>query len=163
MSMTWEELDRLRPAGEWRLPLPPTCKRCDYNLTGLRDERCPECGTRFTWREVRQRVARVWGMTLRLRHANQDAMAGLIIALSGWFAIGFAHLVGSGLLVAITSILAFIAGLLAVILGSQVLNVRRVPAWARKYVANPPPNLALGALTILLALSLFFGALIWTT
>ena len=53
MSMTWQEIERLRPADEWRLPLPPTCRRCAYNLTGLRDERCPECGTPFTWREVR--------------------------------------------------------------------------------------------------------------
>ncbi|HPZ99264.1 MAG TPA: hypothetical protein PLT93_14100, partial [Phycisphaerae bacterium] len=95
MSMTWEELERLRPTDEWRYPLPPTCRKCAYNLTGLSEQRCPECGTPFTWREVRQRVRRIWGMTLRLRHANQDAMTGLIIALSSWFALGFAKLVGS--------------------------------------------------------------------
>ena len=161
MSLTWEELDRLRPVGEWRLPLPPMCKRCAYNLTGLHEERCPECGTKFTWREVRQRVARIWGMTLRLRYANQDAMTGLIIALSGWFGIGFAHLVGNGLMVGLASVLAFIAALLAVVLGAQVLNLRRVPAWARPYVGSPPPSIALGMVTIVIALSLFFGALLW--
>ena len=98
-------------------------------------------------------------MTLRLRHANQDAMTGLVIALSGWFAIGLAHLVA--VLVTFVSLLACICAVLAVILGSQVLNIRRIPPWARPFVGKPPPNMALGALTIILALSLFFGALVW--
>ncbi|MBI4581354.1 MAG: hypothetical protein HY718_16755 [Planctomycetes bacterium] len=161
MSMTWDDLDRLRPANEWRLPLPPTCKKCSYNLTGLPEERCPECGTPFTWREVRKRVARVWGLTLRLRYANEDARTGLIMALSGWFSIGFGHLVGGGFILGIMKIIAFLAGLMAVILGSQVLNVRRVPAWARVYICKPPPSMTLGVVTIVLALSLFFGALIF--
>ena len=97
-------------------------------------------------------------MTLRLRHANQDAMTGLIIALSGWFVEGFAHLVGNGLMVGLAFVMAIIAALLAVVLGAQVLNLRRVPAWARPYVGNPPPSLALGAAAIIIALSLFFGA-----
>lgn len=28
------------------------CPLCDYNLRGLRDERCPECGYRFEWTEL---------------------------------------------------------------------------------------------------------------
>ncbi len=28
------------------------CPLCDYNLRGLADARCPECGARFTWREL---------------------------------------------------------------------------------------------------------------
>lgn len=161
MSMSWDELDRLRPSGEWRLPLPPTCRRCGYILTGLRDLRCPECGTPFSWKEVHKRVGRIWSMTLRLRHANQDATTGLIIVLSGWFALGFAHLLGSGFLIGIASILSLIAALFGLILGSQVLNLRRIPAWARQYVTNPPPNMYLGSLTMLLALSLFFVVLYW--
>jgi hypothetical protein len=161
MSMTWEELEHLRPAGEWRLPLPPTCKRCAYNLTGLTEERCPECGTPFTWREVRQRAGRVWAMTLRLRHANQDATTGLIIALSGWFALGFAKLIGNGFLIGITAIMAIIAAVTGVVLGSQVLNVRRVPSWAREFVCKPPPSIPLGAATMFLAMTLLFGVLIF--
>src|SRR5439155_25446129 len=28
------------------------CPLCDYNLRGLADPRCPECGSRFDWAEV---------------------------------------------------------------------------------------------------------------
>lgn len=28
-------------------PAEPLCPRCGYNLTGLEEDRCPECGTRF--------------------------------------------------------------------------------------------------------------------
>jgi hypothetical protein len=158
MGMTWEELEHLRPSGDWRLPLPPTCRKCSYILTGLAEDRCPECGTPFKWKEVRQRVARIWGLTLRLRHANQDATTGLIIGLSGWFGIGFAHLIGDGFIKAIAAIVAFIGAIMAVVLGAQVLNLRRIPPWARPYVANPPPSIWLGLAAMFVAMTLFFGS-----
>ncbi len=33
------------------------CPHCAYNLTGLSDARCPECGTRFDWAVVRAAAA----------------------------------------------------------------------------------------------------------
>jgi hypothetical protein len=99
-------------------------------------------------------------MTLRLRHANQDAITGLVIALSGWFALGFASLIGSAYFAGIVWLLTLIAALMSLVLGSQVLNVRRIPPWARSFVCNPPPNIALGALTMFLALTLFLGPLV---
>lgn len=33
------------------------CPECEYNLTGLIEARCPECGRRFDWDEVRRAAA----------------------------------------------------------------------------------------------------------
>lgn len=32
------------------------CPACEYNLTGLAEPRCPECGATFSWAEVRKRA-----------------------------------------------------------------------------------------------------------
>src|SRR5262245_9378940 len=35
----------------------PLCPHCDYNLTGLPEPRCPECGIEFRWEAVLHRTA----------------------------------------------------------------------------------------------------------
>jgi hypothetical protein len=37
------------------------CPRCEYNLTGLTENRCPECGTAFDPEELRRILAGQWG------------------------------------------------------------------------------------------------------
>ena len=160
MSFTWGELENLAPKDKWRLPLPPTCAKCEYDLTGLPEERCPECGTPFHWEEVRKRTKRIWNLSLRLRHANQDARLGIIIGLIGWFAIGFVRLLGWDALSPLVSIFAFGGSVISIILGSQVLNIRRMPKWARPYVGHPPPSMLLGAGSMFLGFSQMIGALI---
>ena len=160
MSLSWDELDHLRPKHEWRLPIPPTCRRCDYNLTGLPEDRCPECGTPFRWREVRNRAARIWTLTLRLKHANQDAMAGLVMGLGGGFLFGLGKVLGSGFFEGLMRVLAWTAAVLAIILGAQVLNLRRVPPFARVHIGEPAPSVLLGAAAMLVGLALLIGALL---
>lgn len=160
MSFTWDELDHMRSKRDWRIPLPPTCGKCSYILTGLPEDRCPECGTPFRWKEVRKRTAWTWALTLRLRHANQDATMGIVLALAGWFAIGFVRLLGWYSLYLLVGLMCLLTAVLAVVLGSQVLNIRRVPKWARAYVGEPPPSLLLGAAAILLGFSLLVAVFV---
>src|SRR3954465_985246 len=44
--------DRASVAPDWSAPDAPqlVCPLCDYNLRGLTQPRCPECGYQFTWR-----------------------------------------------------------------------------------------------------------------
>lgn len=32
------------------------CPKCGYNLTGLTEHRCPECGEKFCPKELRERI-----------------------------------------------------------------------------------------------------------
>jgi len=166
MSLTWDELDHMLPKRAWRTPLPPTCGKCSYNLTGLTENRCPECGTPFKWKDVQKRATQAWTLALRLRYANQDAKLGVILGLSGWLAIGLVRLAAAKIhfLVATVHLTAFIAGVLAIVLGAQMLNLRRVPHWLRTYISDPPPRIWLGAGATCLGLSLIVGALLlWPT
>jgi hypothetical protein len=45
---TAERADRIKGAGKSAI----TCPTCGYNLTGLSEARCPECGSKFTLNEL---------------------------------------------------------------------------------------------------------------
>lgn len=59
---------RFLPAGDPRLAMPTTCRGCGYNLAGLRDQVCPECGQAvqcdaFRWERAtdhREGIAAAW-------------------------------------------------------------------------------------------------------
>ncbi len=154
MTLNWDELEQIRGKQEWRIPIPPTCPSCGYNLTGLISNRCPECGLVFNWRIVRHRAARVWSAVNALRHANRDAIGGLKIVGFGWALMLPVAIFGLGILGCFVRVIIACAGVLALVLGSQVLNIRRVPKWARVYIEGPPAKVPIGVTTMVLSLVL---------
>jgi len=159
MSFTWDELDLIKGKDEWRHRLPPICPTCGYNLTGLPKDRCPECGTHFDLREVRHQANYILPMIDRLSRVNRDARMGLIISLVGWAAVGISRLPGLSPIAPVIDFTAGLAAILTLILGSQILNIWRVPAWAREYIADPP-NMMLAAGAIFLGLTLLVGVFV---
>ncbi|HOW72525.1 MAG TPA: hypothetical protein PKY77_18145 [Phycisphaerae bacterium] len=161
VSFTWNELEYLGNArDEWRFPIPPTCRKCSYILHGLKQHRCPECGATFDWREVRGRAAKTWTHMLRLQHANKDSRMGLMLAGVGWAGALLFRLPGISVLSPLANFVACVAGLLAIVLGCQVLNIRRIPAPIRPHISNPPPSIRLGVAAMILGLSVLLGALL---
>jgi hypothetical protein len=59
----------------------PHCPRCDYNLTGLTSERCPECGTTITPANLvyGEKVRQLW-----LKLAALAVVVGLLIPAVRW-------------------------------------------------------------------------------
>ncbi len=66
----------------------PHCRQCNYNLTGLESERCPECGTHLTPEaivhgELRRRPGRIVAGCLLL--ALSAAVVGLTLTRVNWY------------------------------------------------------------------------------
>ncbi|GMV96359.1 MAG: hypothetical protein HRF43_18595 [Phycisphaerae bacterium] len=160
MPLSWDELEQIRGRKDWRIPVPPTCPRCNYILLGLPEQRCPECGHGFDWLLVRRRAGRIWSAVNTLRHANRDARVGLKIIGAGWglwllVALPVILRVGQVSLAAcFLRVLIGCAALLGFVLCAQVLNVRRVPPWARRYIEGEPPRLWMGIAGVSLSLLL---------
>jgi hypothetical protein len=122
-------------------------------MTGLPAPRCPECGTRTSWRDLDRRARRVWFEVLRLRHANQDASAGLAFIGIAWVVRLVAALLSWPSFEVLVTVLALFTAVLSLLLGSQVFRILRLPPWAHEHISEPP-NLPMGVATMLLSVGL---------
>ncbi len=71
----------------------PLCLDCRYDLTGLFDGKCPECGVRFT----HEQLQRVHAARLEAKRNRQRALLGLPLGLLAWLSPFAAVFVGAAL------------------------------------------------------------------
>jgi hypothetical protein len=107
------------------------CPECNYNLTGLREWRCPECGERFSpHRAYTQRLMRSPEFLLRYRYSPRELRSvlwSLLMFVAGTFLVLMA-----GLKAAILSGLILLGIFVVIVLPSLVLFCFQVDlSWPR--------------------------------
>jgi len=155
--MPIDDTDLKRLTGDpWGHPVPPTCPRCGYNLTGITLVRCPECGSFLNRRELDQRARDLSADMARLRDVNDIPRYGLWSAIGGFVVIGIGVLVGVD---PIGRVLGIFIGIISIGLGLSVFRAVRLPASMLEQLPKPPSfGLGLGAAllgVLLIALSIF--------
>jgi hypothetical protein len=142
MATGWDVPGFAQDSRDWRFPVPPVCPRCSYNLTGLTEPRCPECGSRFHWGQVRQAAARIWSIIVRLERVDRDATSSLWLCGVGFLLWLVPKLIGVGYLRLIAGLGCVLIGLVALVASMHLLDVLRIPPYARAHV-----NIARGTVT----------------
>lgn len=139
----------------WREQLPPICPTCGYNLTGASQGRCPECGGRFLWTEVRDQAKRVYHEIKNVDDMNEMVRIGYYVAASGAACLLVLEFMGLGIL---GRALAMLLGIGALGAGVQVFRARQLPRWSREFMPHPP-DLIGGWVNILVSLGLIAGSI----
>ena len=159
MIFSWDALKQMVPDDKsWNLPLPPTCRQCGYNLTGLTSLRCPECGTSFKWNEVRIRTRRILGDMERMETVQRDVRQAWYLIGAGWAAGLLGALPAIVRMKGLLEVAALVLAFLSLVIALQISRYWRIPAWAREQMPRKPDMtsgvLAIGACVLLLGFSL---------
>ncbi len=158
MGFTWEELETMNKREGWHLPLPPICPRCEYNLSGKRHARCPECGLRINWDELQHRTRRMIFKAKRFKHVNRDAKFGMYCGAAAWGILLLLSLLRWRWCLFDTMLLLMAAA--AFILGAKMIDVSRLPVWARELLGEDRPRLWIGLTAMGLGASIIPGLIL---
>ncbi len=157
------------PAPEWdQIAQDVRCPLCEYNLRGLPHPRCPECGGRFTWRELFEMAAAGHPYLFEL-HPESNVRSYLRTALGAmrprrfWTAVSPTLVIRQDRLVAYWAIgacLAFLISLPALAACSLHLLAFYgvLSVWPRRTV----PGLPAGSLRSWIANAVSGGSFTWS-
>ncbi len=147
--MPFEPRDLDRMMGDpWRMELPPTCPRCDFNLSGTDSNRCPECGLIYVRSAISEHARRMQAELRRMSNMNDLASTGFKIVLAGGgiLILGIIRAKHTPSLDEVARLIGVISGVFGLSLGLNVFRIKRFPDWVLEYIPKQP-NFPLAILT----------------
>ncbi len=144
----------LPPPRDWPEKLPPICEHCQYNLTGVRGDRCPECGNGFLLTNLRQRARETYHSLRRVEDANENLDICVMPCVLGWLLSVTLYFLG---LEVVARVVAMLVGLFSISMAGQVFRAAKCPSWAKQYM-NVLPKTEKAGIMIAIGLAALVAA-----